>query len=187
MTLTVLNVASWLNAVDPGAVGGAEQIVSQIDAGLVRRGHRSLVIARPGSRISGTLIPTSPPDTLPHHGAISNATWWAAHGAWRRAISETIVRHPVDIVHMHGMHFANYLPPHDIPTLVTFHLPLSWYKSEALQVSRPNTFFQCVSRSQRELFPASIKFLPDIENGVPCELLQPASHIRRRDFVVMLG
>ena len=47
MNLTVLSVAFWLTAVGPGSVGGAEQILMQIDRGLVRRGHRSLVIARP--------------------------------------------------------------------------------------------------------------------------------------------
>jgi hypothetical protein len=58
VNFTVLSVAFWLAVVGPESVGGAEQILLQIDRGLVRRGYNSLVIARPESRISGTLIPT---------------------------------------------------------------------------------------------------------------------------------
>jgi glycosyltransferase involved in cell wall biosynthesis len=64
---------------------------------------------------------------------------------------------------------------------------LSWYKPESLVISRTNTFFHCVSRSQRESFPASINFLPDIENGVSGDLLSERTHTRRRSLVAMLG
>lgn len=182
MNLTVLSVAFWLTAVGPGSVGGAEQILMQIDRGLVRRGHRSLVIARPESKVAGTLIPT-----LAFEGPVSTETWSIAHDAVRGAIRHAIERYPVDMVHMHGLHFANYFPPGDVPTLVTLHLPLSWYGREELKVSRANTYFHCVSRSQRELFPTEIPFLPDIENGVDSELLSSTAHIQKRNYAVLLG
>lgn len=182
MNLTVLSVAFWLTAVGPGSVGGAEQILMQIDRGLVRRGHRSLVIARPESKVEGTLIPT-----LAFNNRVSPETWGKAHDAVRRAIAYAIERFPVDMVHMHGLHFANYFPPGDVPTLVTLHMPLSWYRSEELKVSRENTYFHCVSRSQRELCPAEISFLPDIENGIASELLSATPHIRKRNYAVLLG
>ena len=99
MGLTVLSIAFWLTALGPGSVGGAEQILSQIDAALVRRGYRSVVIAHPQSKVSGTLIPT-----LSINGPVSHETWHAAHDAIRRAISYALARYPVDIVHMHDMH-----------------------------------------------------------------------------------
>jgi glycosyltransferase involved in cell wall biosynthesis len=182
MSLTVLSVAFWLTALGPGSVGGAEQILSQIDAVLVRRGYRSLVIAHPESRVSGTLIPT-----LSIKGPVSDQTWYAAHGAIRRAISYALAHYPVDIVHMHDIHFADCLPPGDVATLVTLHGPANWYKKQAFQLQRRNTFFHCVSRSQRETFPPGIQLLADIENGVASELLVPRPEIRRRDFVAMLG
>lgn len=111
MSLTVLSVAFWLNVVGPGSVGGAEQILSQIDEGLERRGHRSLVIARPESRVAGTLIPT-----LSINDPIAPATWRKAHDATRQAIALALARYPVDIVHFHDMHFANCLPAGDVPT-----------------------------------------------------------------------
>ena len=166
MSLTVLSVAFCLTMVGPNSVGGAEQILLQIDYGLVRRGHRSLVVARPESKVAGTLIPTRSFD-----GRVSHQTWFAAHDATRKAISYALAHYPVDVVHMHGIYFANLLPPGDVPTLITLHLPLSWYEHPSFRISRPNTFFNCVSRSQRESFPANIDFLPDIENGVSSDFL----------------
>src|SRR5947209_10346981 len=144
VSLTVLSVAFWLSVVGPESVGGAEQIVLQIDEGLVHRGHNSLVIARPESKIAGTLIPTMAVD-----GRVSDEAWRMAHDSIRKAIAEALRRYPVDVVHLHGVDFADYLPVEDVPVLVTLHLPLHWYKPNALTVTRPNTFFHCVSRSQR--------------------------------------
>jgi glycosyltransferase involved in cell wall biosynthesis len=88
---------------------------------------------------------------------------------------------------MHGNYFGDLLPGGDVPTLITLHLPPSWYKAKSFRISRPNTFFQCVSRSQRESFPSDMKFLPDIENGVSSELIAQSPHVRRKNFVAMLG
>ena len=181
MSLTVLSVAFWLAVVSPESVGGAEQILLQIDEELVRRGHRSLVIARPESRITGHLIPTLAAD-----GPVSDQTWIAGHQAIRRAIAEALQRYPIDIVHLHGVDFADYLPTQDVPVLVTLHLPLHWYKQSALKVTRPNTFFHCVSRSQRELFPKTLAMLPEIENGVSADFFRERS-MRKGSFAASLG
>jgi glycosyltransferase involved in cell wall biosynthesis len=181
VSLTVLSVAFWLGVVSRESVGGAEQILLQIDEGLVRRGHQSLVIGRPESKIAGTLIPTVSID-----GAVSNDAWVMAHDAIRRAMADALRRYPVDIVHLHGLDFADYLPEQDVPVLVTLHLPLHWYKQNALAVSRPNTYFHCVSRSQREDFPKNLRMLPEIENGVSADMLREGS-IRKGNFAAALG
>lgn len=181
MSLTVLSVAFWLSVVGPESVGGAEQILGQIDEGLVRRGHNSLVIARPESKVAGQLIPT-----VAIEGSVSDEAWRVAHNSIRRAIADALRRYPVDVVHLHGIDFADYLPEIDIPVLVTLHLPLRWYKRGALSVSRANTFFHCVSRSQRKDFPKNLKMLPEIENGVSADLLRDRA-IRKGDFAVALG
>lgn len=181
MSLSVLSVAFWLTVVGPESVGGAEHILLQIDQGLVQRGHQSLVIARPESKISGSLIPTISID-----GPVSHDAWGAAHQAIRSAISEAVRKYPVDLVHLHGVDFADYLPIEDIPVLVTLHLPLHWYKPSALEVNRPHTFFHCVSHSQRETFPQNLPMLPDIENGVSSELFRERG-IRKGQFAAALG
>jgi len=182
MSLTILSVAFSLSTVDPDSVGGAEQILSEIDEGLVRKGHRSFVIGSPESKVAGMLIPTL---SLP--GPIYDATWNIAHQAVRKAIAYALDRYSIDLIHMHGFDFVNYIPPGNVPVLVTLHLPLNWYKQDALRVSRRRIYFHCVSRSQRELFPSDLSFLPDIENGVRADLLRDSSYIRKRDFAVSLG
>jgi glycosyltransferase involved in cell wall biosynthesis len=182
MSLTVLSVAFWMAVLGPGSAGGAEQVLLQIDEGLTRRGHKSLVIARPESKVAGTLIPT-----LSLNGPVSDEMWIAAHTSIRQAIAHALDRYPVDVVHLHGIDFADYLPRQDVPTLVTLHLPLGWYKPGAFKNARPNTYFQCVSRSQRESIPAPVAFLPDIENGVAPGLLRESPPLRKRDYVALLG
>ena len=181
MSLTVLSVAFWVSVVSRQSVGGAEQILLQIDEGLVHRGYRSLVIARPESKIAGTLIPMLSPD-----GHVSNDLWIAAHRAIRQAIADALRRYPVDIVHLHGVDFADYLPPPEVPVLVTLHLPLHWYKASSLSLTRPNTFFHCVSRSQRDDFPKTLTMMPEIENGVSADLLHERA-IHKRNFAASLG
>ena len=109
-----------------------------------------------------------------------------AHDSIRKAIAEALRRYPVDVVHLHGVDFADYLPVEDVPVLVTLHLPLHWYKPDALTVTRPNTFFHCVSRSQAETFPKTLPMLPALENGVSSDLFRHRG-IRKRQFAAALG
>jgi glycosyltransferase involved in cell wall biosynthesis len=180
--LTILSVAFPLALVSPDAVGGAEQILSQIDQGLVSRGHYSLVVACPESKVAGTLI-----STRSVQQRVTDDEWHIAHEATRNAISHALDRYPVELIHMHGIDFADYLPLQDVPVLATLHLPLSWYSKDVLGCSRPSTFMNCVSRSQRALLPTDTRFLPDIENGVPSDLLQSTGSIRKREFAISLG
>jgi len=180
MPLTVLNVAYPLAPVGPDAVGGAEQVLSQLDAALAAQGHRSIVVACAGSVAAGELIATPAPQ-----GVIDEERRHAAHEAHCRAIRAVLARRPVDVVHLHGLDFHEYLPPPGPPVLVTLHLPLSFYPAAALAPRRPRTFLHCVSAAQRRSAPAAIDLLPEIENGVAVESLA-ARHAKRR-FALALG
>jgi len=180
MTLTVLSVAYSLAPVGPDAVGGAEQVLSQLDAALVAAGHRSIVVARAGSAASGELVATPAPQ-----GIIDEEQRRAAQAAHRRAIAAVLAREPVDIVHLHGLDFPAYLPPPGPSVLITLHLPLGFYPAAALAPARPRTFLHCVSAAQRRSAPAEVDFLPEIENGVAVEALA-ARHGKRR-FALTLG
>src|SRR5690349_11565555 len=122
MRLTILNVAYPLAPVGPNAVGGAEQVLTHLDAALVCAGHQSLVIAREGSRTAGTLL------AVPHvEGVLTDETQkWAQHQQ-RTAIERALHHWPVDLVHLHGVDFHEYLPPSGVPVLATLHLPPKWY------------------------------------------------------------
>ncbi len=60
MPLTVVSVGYPLARVSDKTAGGAEQVLSILDAAMVRHGHRSLVLAPAGSRCHGLLIRWSP-------------------------------------------------------------------------------------------------------------------------------
>lgn len=180
MPLTVLNVAYPLAPVGPDATGGAEQVLTHLDAALVRAGHRSLVVACEGSEVAGTLLATPRVErTLEDH---RHRPVQERHGA---AIREALARWPVDVVHMHGLDFNAYLPPPGVPVLATLHLPPDWYADEVFGLERPRTYLHCVSASQQRACPEAATLLPHIENGVPVARLQ-VRHAKRR-FVMALG
>jgi glycosyltransferase involved in cell wall biosynthesis len=178
MRLTVLSVGYALAPVGPDATGGAEQVLSVLDRGLVAAGHRSLVVAPAGSQTAGRLIATAP---LP--ARFTAAACRHMEALQRRRLRQILARFPVDLVHCHGLDFAEHLPQSDIPTLVTLHLPAEFYPAAAL--ARPATWFHCVSAAQQARFPPLPTMLPPIDNGVPLDRL--ASRHARRGFALALG
>jgi glycosyltransferase involved in cell wall biosynthesis len=177
--LTVLGVAYPLAPVGSAAGGGAEQVLAAIDAALVRQGHRSLVVACAGSRVAGTLL------ALPDMPAsIDEAARVRAQAACRKGIMEALRRFPVDLVHLHGIDFAAYVPDGAVPTLVTLHLPISWYPRAALFLDHPNLRLNCVSAAQQSDCPKGMALRPHIPNGVAVPQLEP---VRKGRFCMMLG
>jgi glycosyltransferase involved in cell wall biosynthesis len=180
MTLTVLSVAYPLAPTGPDAVGGAEQVLTHLDAALLRAGHRSIVVACAGSVTAGTLVATPARCETLHEEVREQA-----QQQHRRAIVQALERWPIDLVHMHGIDFYTYLPPVGVPVLVTLHLPLTWYPAEIFYLHRPQTFLHCVSAAQRRACPPGAMLLPDIENGVPVAACPPQH--KKRHFALMLG
>ena len=178
MSLTILNVAFPMAPVGPDAVGGAEQVLSQLDSGLHDLGHRSLVVACEGSVTKGKLLPT-PRWTAPEMDRRRAAE------VHRKTIDRALTSYPVDLVHLHGIDFYEYTPPEGVPLLVTLHLPPDWYPAQAFELERPQTYYHCVSASQRSACATSARLLPEIENGIPDDLL--ASRHAKRQFAICLG
>ncbi len=181
MPLTILNVAYPLAPVGPDAVGGAEQVLTELDAALVEQGHQSVVVACEGSVTKGTLI--SVPRGL---GELDAA---ARHGAWehcRNGIRTALDQWPIDLVHLHGIDACEYLPPPGVPALITLHLPPSWYPSAIFNLQRPSTFLHCVSRRQALACPPCSYLLPPIDNGVSTKRLFPLP-MPKGNFVLCLG
>ncbi|HXS27494.1 MAG TPA: glycosyltransferase [Steroidobacteraceae bacterium] len=176
--LTVLSVAFPLAPVSRDPVGGAEQILAALDGALVERGHRSIVIARAGSRTAGSLV-----EIAAEPGPFDPACRARAQARVRAAIAEVCAREPVDVVHLHGLDFAAYLPAAGLPVLATLHLPAASYPTEALNPARPNTWLVPVSAAQARAI-ASAALLPAIDNGVE---VPPARPHARRGYVLALG
>jgi glycosyltransferase involved in cell wall biosynthesis len=178
--LTILSVAFPFAPVGSDAVGGAEQVLSLLDAGLVAAGHRSIVIAQQGSEPAGRLLAIDVPPA-----PIDDRARGEAHARVRRAINRALDRWAIDLVHMHGIDFHRYLPPSGVPVLVTAHLPPAWYPAQALAPSRPETWLHGVSAAQHRAFPDNAPLLAPIINGVPTDSL--AARHAKRPFALCLG
>lgn len=162
MPITVLSVAYPFARVGPGCVGGAEQILTDLDEALVAAGHHSLVMASEGSSTAGKLFP------FPNAG--HSADKKAAH-AWRAneaqlVLDRVISTEHVDLIHVHDMDFHQYRWPSTVPVLVTLHLPPSWYPSAVWTELPSNLHLQCVSETQRLCAPTTLQRAPMIANGV---------------------
>lgn len=179
--LTVLSVAYPLAPVGPDAVGGAEQVVAQLDAALTRAGHCSIVVACEGSVTAGELLTTPRPE-----GEITRQVQQRAWARQKEVINVALERYPVDLVHMHGIDFHQYLPPPGVPVLATLHLPPSWYPAAVFEGGRPGAWLNCVSASQRQSCPAGARLLPDVPNGVPVDALT-AEGYAKHGFAVTFG
>lgn len=180
MTRTILSVAYPLAPVGPDSAGGAEQVLGLLDAAITEAGCHSIVVASEDSVVRGTLVPT--PRT---EGTFDDVARAAAQRHHREAIQAALVRWPVDLIHLHGVDFLEYLPPHGPPALVTLHLPPAWYPERAFRIDRPNTWLQCVSASQERACPPAASLVPYIENGVAVERFQTT--LRKRSWVLSLG
>jgi glycosyltransferase involved in cell wall biosynthesis len=180
VTLTVLNIAYPLAPVSRDAVGGAEQVLFQIDSELVRRGYRSIVIACEDSVVEGELIAIKQ-----FNGVLTERVKKLAHRLMKKAITSVIEDNVINLIHMHGIDFIEYMPQANIPKLVTLHLPLNWYPPKTLLNENPNLYFNCVSYSQQRTAPLNLKsmFAP-ILNGVN---IQPVSNSSKDRFAMVMG
>jgi glycosyltransferase involved in cell wall biosynthesis len=178
--LVVLNVAYPFAVAGPDAVGAAEQTVTQLDAALARDGHESIVMACEGSMTRGILLATRIPP-----GVFDETARRHAYDQYQFTLNKFLEKWPIDLIHMHGVDFYEYLPPPGVPVLVTLHLPVHWYPGRIFRLERPNTFLHCVSSRQRTNCPPCANLLPEIENGVAPELF--LSRHARRNFAVTMG
>ncbi len=152
--MTVLSVAYPLFPVGPDSSGGAEQILFLVEREIVGAGHCSLVVASEGSQISGELIATSAPN-----GEMTETVRRSAQLEHCGAISDALESNHIDVIHFHGLDFANYLPTTPVAKLVSLHLPLSWYSQTIFDLDNVN--FVCVSQSQAAGTP-----YPVVTNGI---------------------
>ncbi|MDG5815356.1 glycosyltransferase [Chitinispirillales bacterium ANBcel5] len=163
MALTVLNVAYPFSPLKERTAGGAEQILLQLDRALVENNLRSIVIASRGSKVFGTLIETSFPD-----GKIDEKTRSSIEKEYKAKVEEVANQYKVNIIHYHGINFNRYFYVNSyIPSLITIHLPLSWYSDEIYSIQSQQVYFNCVSNHQFTSVKKKLNNLYLINNGVP--------------------
>jgi glycosyltransferase involved in cell wall biosynthesis len=178
--LTVLSVAYPFAPVGPDAVGGAEQVLSMIDEALVAAGHRSIVLACAGSSCAGELAVVGQPE-----GTIDDDVRQRVHATLRRTIDRIVRERQVDVVHVHGVDFCEYMPTSSVPLLATLHLPLASYARRALEPTRRRTWLCGVSASQMRSAPKALRHVPIVGGGVRLDRFAPLARARRRYALCM--
>jgi glycosyltransferase involved in cell wall biosynthesis/CelD/BcsL family acetyltransferase involved in cellulose biosynthesis len=178
MKLRILSIGYPLAPVGPDSVGGAEQVLAHIDRALVAAGHESIVVAPEASHVAGSLVP------IPSFaGTLTEDVKGRAHEFTRAAIAQVLREEHVDLVHMHGIDFFEYLPETNVPVLATLHLPPAWYPSEIFTYGG-NLLLHCVSAAQQRACVESGNLLPVIANGVDIPAVRA---VAKEDHAVSLG
>jgi len=180
MPLTVLSVAYPLARVSDATAGGAEQVLLTIDRALVESGHRSLVLAAAGSQCNGLLLPVQVPS-----GNLDERVKTESRRLFQKALGQAVDQYAVDVIHMHGIDFDQYLPDCDLPIIVTLHLPLEWYPWSAFLIRRKDVSLVCVSHSQARTARSGTPIMRLIPNGVSLNQFHPAQ--RKGDYVLFMG
>src|SRR5204862_4782691 len=111
--------------------GDAEQVLTQLDAALVRAGHESIVMACEGSATEGILLSTPKPG-----GVLDDRLRRKTHAQYRFILGKFLEKWPIDLIHLHGVDACDYLPPPGVPVLITLHLPWSWYPPQLFALDR---------------------------------------------------
>jgi glycosyltransferase involved in cell wall biosynthesis len=181
MPLTILSIAFPFAPVGPGAVGGAEQILSDLDEALVAAGHMSLVAACEGSQPAGKLFSIP----LPGHEALDNADRHWCRKQFQAAIDRALSSYRVDLIHMHGLDFGEYTLPAKVPVLVTLHMPIAWYRPEIWEKYAIRVQLVCVSETQRRSCPPELRAPAVVPNGI--RLLPFFEKKQKSDFALALG
>ena len=113
-----------------------------------------------GSVTEGILLATPKPANLP-----DAAERHAIHEQYRFILQSFIEKWPIDLIHMHGPDFYEYLPLTGVPVLATLHRPLEEYPESIFRLDRPQTFLQCTSGYQRAACPPCLYLLPQLEDA----------------------
>ena len=177
--LIVVSVAFPFAVVSADPVGGAEQILTRIDRALTDAGHRSIVVAAQGSLAAGELV-----GVPACSGPIGRNEWGRAHKSLREIIGQIVAQSGADLVHMHGVDFQYYLPSPGVRVLATLHLPLTSYPPGSLDLTRPRTWANTVSRYQHERAGHHPRIACLIENGV---VAPPGPPTRKEPFALAMG
>jgi hypothetical protein len=164
MALVILNVAYPFSRVRADAADDAERTIARLDSALVRAGHESVVMACEGSVTEGILLATQ----LPSNG-LGDAQQHLVYDQYRFTLRRFLEKWPIDLIHMHGVDFYEYLPPPGVPVLITLHSPFHLYPENVFHLERPLTFLNCASSRQRQNCPDCANLLPELDTDVAPE------------------
>jgi glycosyltransferase involved in cell wall biosynthesis len=179
----ILYVAYPLLPVSNESCGGAEQIVSLLEAELAGRGHVTTIAACAGSQAAGALFATGHESAEPDGFEKRNTEHEVAI---LELLRKTTGSQPAfDLIHDKSGSFWHRAGEFDVPVLATLHLPRSFYRPDLFENISPNVYFNCVSEAQRKTFADLPKVLGVVRNGI--QLNQFPFTAKKDDYLLWMG
>jgi glycosyltransferase involved in cell wall biosynthesis len=179
----ILYVAYPLLPVSDESCGGAEQMLSVLEAEMAERGHLTTLAGCAGSKASGAVFTTGQETLKFDHLAERNREHEARI---LELVTQTNRSQPLfDLIHDKSGSFWRLASRCYVPVLATLHLPRGFYPSDAFDHLPANLYFNCVSQSQRETFADLPNVLGVVQNGIPLSRFpfQP----KKRNYLLWMG
>jgi glycosyltransferase involved in cell wall biosynthesis len=159
--LSILYISYPLLPLSDESAGGAEQMLLTLEREMHARGHRTIVAASSGSRVSGRLLVTGSP-------AREQDSYEKRDREHAGTILSYLKQYPgeFDLIHDESGSFFRHAGKCPVPLLATLHLPRSFYREEWFLNVPPNLAFNCVSQTQARSFANLPNLLGVVHNGV---------------------
>lgn len=179
----ILYVAYPLLPVSDESCGGAEQMLSVLEAEIADRGNITTMAACQGSRATGVVFSTGKETTAPDQFESRNQEH---EERILNLLRETRGSQPAfDLIHDKSGSFWRRAAQIDIPVLATLHLPRHFYPSHAFDHLPPNLYFNCVSETQRKTFADLPNVIATIPNGIAVKRFPFIAE--KQDYLLWMG
>lgn len=180
--LRILYVAYSLLPVTEACCGGAEQAMLLLESQMKLRGHRTVVAACSGSRVSGELFTTGDSPAEPDAFQVRDAEHVQRILAFLRKEQQ---RQGFDLIHDHGGSFWKYADRLEIPVLATLHLPRDFYPANSFDDLPANLTINCVSTSQAQTFRDLGQLAGVVRNGINVDRFPFSA--KKSNYLLWLG
>jgi glycosyltransferase involved in cell wall biosynthesis len=161
----ILYVAYPLLPVSDESCGGAEQMLSALEAEIADRGNFTTIAACNGSRARGVVFATGRETTEADQFESRNQEH---EERVLNLLRETRGSQPAfDLIHDKSGSFWRRAAGIDVPVLATLHLPRHFYPKDAFDHLPQNLYFNCVSETQQQTFADLPNVIATIPNGIP--------------------
>jgi glycosyltransferase involved in cell wall biosynthesis len=160
--------------------GGAEQMLSVLEAEMADRGHLTTIAACSGSSAKGLVFATG-------REVIERDQFDHRNAEHETRILELVrsTRGTFDLIHDKSGSFWRHAGQCDVPVLATLHLPRSFYPSDGFNALPDNLYFNCVSDAQRKSFGDVEKVMGVVKNGIALQQFPLSAD--KHDYLMWMG
>ncbi len=193
--LTVLQVATLNQPINLGVgYGPIETVIYNIDKGLHRLGHRSIVACSGDSRVVGKQYTTIERCFSEYWSEETSQQCESMHTHLRMSL-ERARKSDINIIHLHDVIMAEYIYKgvlnSPVPIVMTLHVPVEdmntfkrWCKS---LVSSSPTYFVPISEYQKSEYPDLVNVVNVIHHGIDVEDYMFKKNLDKESYLFTIG